>query len=64
MIVVCMLGALMITPFIFMLLYFDDMLVVANHLYDKWTKIMLEKEFDMKDLGSINKTHRVDIHIG
>jgi hypothetical protein len=48
-----------------MLLYFDDRLVTANHLYDaNELKIMLEKEFDMKDLGAIKKTHGVDIYIG
>lgn len=36
--------------FIFLLLYVNDMCIIANNLYDvNEMKIMLRKEFDMKD---------------
>lgn len=38
--------------FVFMLLFIDDILIVVNILHDvNEFKIMLEKEFGMKDLG-------------
>lgn len=42
----------------------DDMLIVANHLYDvNELKIMLEKKFDMKDLDVPKKILVMEIHM-
>jgi hypothetical protein len=49
--------------FIFLLLYVDDMLIAANHLHDvNELKILLGKEFDMKDLGAAKRILGMEIH--
>ena len=48
--------------FIFLLLYVDDMLIVANHWDDvNDLKAKLSREFDMKDLGAANKILGMEI---
>jgi hypothetical protein len=48
--------------FIFLLLYVDDMLIAANHLHDvNELKILLGKEFDMKDLGAAKRILGMEI---
>lgn len=46
----------------FLLLYVDDMLIAANHLYNvNELKIMLGNELDMKDLGAAKKILGMEI---
>src|ERR1044072_9747667 len=48
--------------YIFLLLYVDDMLIVANHWNDfNDLKVKLSKEFDMKDLGDAKKILGIEI---
>lgn len=62
MVVVFMLGTLMMTLFFFLLLYIDDILIIANHLHDvNELKSMLVKEFNMKDLGVTKKILGMEI---
>ena len=50
-------------PFIFSLLYVDDILIVGNHLCDvNELKSLLNKEFDMKDLGPQENSRDGDSH--
>ena len=47
---------------IFMLLYVDDMLIAAKSMSEvNKLKILLSKEFDMKDLGADKKILRMEI---
>jgi len=49
--------------FIFLLLYVDDMLIVAKNLDDVvGLKALLSQEFDMKDLGAAKKILGMEIH--
>lgn len=49
--------------FIFLLLYVDDILIVANHLHDvNELNTKLGKEFDMKDLGAAKNILGMEIH--
>lgn len=49
--------------FIFLLLHVDDILIASNHLHDvNKLKIMLGKEFDMKDLCAAKKILDTEIH--
>ena len=49
--------------FIFMLLYVYDMLIVAKSIVGvNKLKILLSKEFDMKDLGAAKKILGMEIH--
>jgi len=49
--------------FIFLLLYVDDMLIVAKNLDDVvGLKTLLSQEFDMKDLGAAKKFLGMEIH--
>lgn len=53
----------MMTRF-FLLLYVNDMLIAVNHLnYVNELKIMLGKEFDMKDLSDTKKILGMKIHM-
>ncbi|KAL0323637.1 UNVERIFIED_CONTAM: Retrovirus-related Pol polyprotein from transposon TNT 1-94 [Sesamum angustifolium] len=48
---------------IFLLLYVDDMLIVAKSMYDVLAlKALLSQEFDMKDLGAATKILGMEIH--
>ncbi|KAE8735884.1 hypothetical protein F3Y22_tig00000329pilonHSYRG00358 [Hibiscus syriacus] len=48
--------------FIFLLLYVDDMLIVAKNMNDViGLKTLLSQEFDMKDLGAAKKILRMEI---
>ena len=50
--------------FIFLLLYGDDMLIVAKSMSEvNKLNILLSREFDMKDLGAAKKILRMEIHI-
>lgn len=56
MIVVFMFRVFMMTLFIFLLLYGDDMLISTNHLNDvNKLKIILRNEFDMKHLSVVKE---------
>ena len=47
---------------IFLLLYLDDMLIAANSLSEvNKLKILLSKEFDIKDLGAVKKIIGIEI---
>ena len=49
--------------FAFLILYIDDMLIVAkNWHYVIELKVLLGKEFDMKDLGTAKKILGMEIH--
>ena len=49
--------------FIFILLYVDDMLIVAKSIIEvNKLKSLLSKEFDMKDLGAAKKILGMEIH--
>lgn len=49
--------------FVFLLLFVKDILIASNHLNDvNELKIMLGKEFDMKDLGDAKKILAMEIH--
>jgi hypothetical protein len=49
--------------FIFLLLYVDDMLITAKSIVKvNKLKVLLGKEFDMKDLGTTKKIHGMEIH--
>ncbi|KAL4304503.1 hypothetical protein GQ457_10G014750 [Hibiscus cannabinus] len=49
--------------FIFLLLYVDDMLIVAKNMHDVvGLKALLSQEFDMKDLGAAKKILGMEIH--
>ncbi|KAL0291984.1 UNVERIFIED_CONTAM: Retrovirus-related Pol polyprotein from transposon TNT 1-94 [Sesamum calycinum] len=48
---------------IFLLLYVNDMLIVAKNMYDVLAlKALLSQEFDMKDLGAATKILGTEIH--
>jgi hypothetical protein len=48
--------------FIFLLLYVDDMLITANSIVEvNKLKVLLSKEFDMKDLGAAKKILGMEI---
>ena len=48
---------------IILLLYVDDMLIAAKSMSEvNKLKILLSREFDMKDLGVAKKILRVEIH--
>ena len=48
---------------VFLLLYVDDMLIVAKSLSEvNKLKILLSREFDMKDLGVAKKILGMEIH--
>jgi hypothetical protein len=49
--------------FIFLLLYVDDMLIVANSIVEvNKLKVLLSREFEMKDLGEAKKILGIEIH--
>jgi hypothetical protein len=46
--------------FIFLLLYMDDMLIAAKSIVEvNKLKVLLSREFDMKDLGTTKKILRM-----
>jgi hypothetical protein len=48
--------------FIFLLLYVNDMLITAKNIVEiNKLKVLLSREFDMKDLGAAKKILRMDI---
>jgi hypothetical protein len=48
--------------FIFLLLYVDDMLIAAKSIVEvNKLKVLLSREFDMKDLGTTKKILRMEI---
>ena len=48
--------------FVYLLLYVDDMLIVANDKEEiRKVKVQLNKEFEMKDLGTTKKILRTEI---
>jgi hypothetical protein len=48
--------------FIFLLLYVDDRLIAANSLVEvNKLKVLLSREFDIKDLGATKKILRMEI---
>jgi hypothetical protein len=48
--------------FIFLLLYVDDMLIAAKSIVEvNKLKVLLSKEFDMKDLGATKKILGMEI---
>ena len=48
--------------FIFLLLYIDDMLIAAKSIVEvNKVKVLLSREFDMKDLGAAKKILRMEI---
>ena len=48
--------------FIFLLLYVDDMLIAEKSIVEiNNLKVLLSKEFDMKDLGSAKKILEMEI---
>ena len=50
--------------FIFLLLYVDDMLIVAKSMIEvNKLKSLLSKEFDMNDLGATKKILGMEIHM-
>ena len=50
--------------FIFLLLYVDDMQIAANSMSEvNKLKILLSREFDMKDLSTAKKILGMEIHI-
>ena len=60
MIIVFILRALMM---VFLLLYVDDMLIAAKNLHDvNELKVLLVKEFDMKDSCAVKKILGMEIH--
>ena len=49
--------------FILLLQYVDDMLIVANNIVDvNKLKVLLSREFDMKDLSAAKKILGMEIH--
>ena len=49
--------------FIFLLLYVDDMLIAAKSIVEvNKLKVLLNREFDMKDLGAAKKILGMEIH--
>ena len=49
--------------FIFLLLYVDDMLIAAKSIVEvNKLKVLLSREFDMKDLGAAKKIVGMEIH--
>jgi hypothetical protein len=48
--------------FIFLLLYVDDMLIATTSIMEvNNLKVLLSREFDMKDLGAAKKILRMEI---
>jgi hypothetical protein len=47
---------------IFLLLHVDDMLIVAKNIVEvNKLKVLLSREFDMKDLGAVKKILGIEI---
>ena len=49
--------------FIYLLLYVDDMLIAYKNMFEiNMSKTQLQGEFEMKDLGVVNKISSMKIH--